>query len=80
MRVSYLYQSKAPSVQNVTISFPMPAVEVDDGPLGSFLFAREQKGDLRNYMKFAVTVDRKPGGGAAARDRAARTARTSRRD
>jgi hypothetical protein len=60
VRVSYLYQSKAPAAQNVTISFPMPPVEVDSGPLSEFLFSAEEKGDLRNYMKFAVTVDGKP--------------------
>ena len=60
VRVSYVYQSKAPATQNVTISFPMPEAEVDDSPLGSFLFDTRQQGDLRNYMKFAVTVDGKP--------------------
>ena len=60
VRVSYVYQSKAAATQNVTISFPMPEVEIDDSPLGSFLFDAQQNGDLRNYMKFAVTVDGKP--------------------
>jgi hypothetical protein len=60
VRVSYVYQSKAPAAQNVTISFPMPEVEIDDSPLGGFLFDPRQKGDLRNYMQFAVTVDGKP--------------------
>ena len=59
------------SPQNVTISFPMPEVEIDDSPLGGLLFGTQQKGDLRNYMKFAVTVDGKPGRAAAARGRAA---------
>jgi hypothetical protein len=58
VRVSYVYQSKAP--QNATISFPMPEVEIDDSPLGGFLFDPQQKGDLRNYVKFAVTVDGMP--------------------
>ena len=34
-------------------------VEIDDSPLGSFLFGTQQKGDLRNYMRFTVTVDGK---------------------
>ena len=60
VRVGYVYQSKAAATQNATISFPLPEVEIDDSPLGSFLFATQQSGDLRNYMKFAVTVDGKP--------------------
>ena len=60
VRVGYVYVSRAPATQNVTVSFPMPAVEVDGGPLSDYLFGGEQKGDLRNYMKFAVSVNGKP--------------------
>jgi hypothetical protein len=58
--VGYVYQSKSPAAQKVTISFPMPVVELDDGPLSEYLFGSETKDDLRNYMKFAVNVDGRP--------------------
>jgi hypothetical protein len=62
VRVSYVYVSTAATTQNVTISFPMPIVEMDGGPLSESLFGGEQKGDLRNYMRFAVAVNGKPAG------------------
>jgi Domain of unknown function (DUF4424) len=62
VRVGYVYVSTAVNTQNVTVSFPMPIVELDGGPLSEYLFGGEQKGDLRNYMKFAVTVNGRPVG------------------
>ena len=60
IRVSYIYQSKAPKAQNVTISFPMPEVPLDDGPDTEDAFMNDKIPDARNYMNFKVTVDRKP--------------------
>jgi hypothetical protein len=59
VRVSYVYRSKAAVTQNVTISFPMPEVPVDDSP-DSIIFNDDTIADARNYMKFAVKVDGKP--------------------
>jgi hypothetical protein len=61
IRVSYVYQSKAPKTQNVTISFPMPAVPLDDGPDTEDAFLNDKIPDARNYMNFKVSVDGKPG-------------------
>jgi hypothetical protein len=60
IRVSYIYQSKAPKSQNVTISFPMPEVPLDDGPDTEDAFMNDKIPDARNYMNFKVTVDGKP--------------------
>src|SRR5262249_44137246 len=60
IRVSYIYQSKAPKAQNVTISFPMPEVPLDDGPDTEDAFMNDKIPDKRNYMNFKVTVDGKP--------------------
>ena len=60
IRVSYIYQSKAPNTQNVTISFPMPEVPLDDGPDTEDAFMNDKIPDTRNYMNFKVTVDGKP--------------------
>jgi hypothetical protein len=60
IRVSYIYQSKAPKAQNVTISFPMPEVPLDDGPDTEDAFMNDKIPDVRNYMNFKVTVDGKP--------------------
>jgi hypothetical protein len=60
IRVSYIYQSKAPKSQNVTISFPMPEVPLDDGPDTEDAFMNDKISDTRNYMNFKVTVDGKP--------------------
>jgi hypothetical protein len=55
-RVSYIYQSKAAAAQDVTISFPMPEVPVDDSP-DSIVFNDDKIADVRNYMNFKVRVD-----------------------
>jgi hypothetical protein len=60
IRVSYVYQSKAPRTQNVTISFPMPEVPIDDGPDTEDAFMNDKIPDARNYMNFKVSVDGKP--------------------
>jgi len=60
IRVSYIYQSKAPKAQNVTISFPMPEVPLDDGPDTEDAFMNDKIPDARNYMNFKVAVDGKP--------------------
>jgi hypothetical protein len=56
IRVSYIYQSKAAAAQDVTISFPMPEVPVDDSP-DSIVFNDDKIADVRNYMNFKVRVD-----------------------
>lgn len=60
IRVSYVYRSKAPKTQNVTISFPMPEVPLDDGPDTEDAFMNDKIPDKRNYMNFSVTVDGRP--------------------
>ncbi len=60
IRVSYIYQSKAKKDQNVTISFPMPEVPLDDGPDTEDAFMNDKIPDARNYMNFKVAVDGKP--------------------
>lgn len=60
VRVAYVYDSSATRAQDVDIAFPMPAVEIGDSPEGTYLFDPEKAGDLRNYMRFAVTVDGAP--------------------
>ncbi len=59
VRVSYVYRSKAPTAQAVTMTFPMPEVPVDDSP-DSIIFNDDKISDVRNYMNFAVKVDGKP--------------------
>ncbi len=60
VRVSYIYHSKAPATQNVTISFPMPEVPLDDGPDTEDAFMNDKVPDPKNYMNFVVRVDGKP--------------------
>jgi hypothetical protein len=60
IRVSYIYQSKASKTQNVTISFPMPEVPLDDGPDTEDAFMNDKIPDARNYMNFKVLVEGKP--------------------
>ena len=55
-----MYHSKAAKTQNVTISFPMPEVPLDDGPDTEDLFMNDKIPDIRNYMNFAVKVDGQP--------------------
>lgn len=57
VRVSYVYNSIAKAPQNVTISFPMPEVPLDDGPDTEDAFMNDQIPDKRNYMNFKVRVD-----------------------
>ena len=57
IRVSYVYQSKSPKTQNVTISFPMPDIPLDDGPDTEDAFMNDKIPDARNYMNFKVSVD-----------------------
>lgn len=59
VRVAYVYRSKAPTAQNVTMAFPMPEVPIDDSP-DSIIFNDDNIQDARNYMNFAVKVDGKP--------------------
>lgn len=60
IRVSYVYQSKAPAAQTVTISFPMPEVPLDDGGDATDVFFNDNIPDTRNYMNFAVQSDGRP--------------------
>ena len=60
VRVSYVYHAKAAATQNVTISFPMPEVPLDDGPDTEDAFMNEKIPDGRNYMNFAVKVEGQP--------------------
>jgi hypothetical protein len=57
VRVSYRYHSKARAAQDVTISFPMPDVPLDDGPDADDLFYNDKIPDGRNYMNVTVKVD-----------------------
>ena len=71
VRVNYVYQSKAPATQNVTISFPMPEVEVDDGPLEQFPVRHGTEGRPAQLHEVRRDGRRQAGRAAAARGRAA---------
>ena len=59
IRVTYVYQSVAETVQNATVTFPMPPVPVEGG--ADFLGGGEiNEADPRNYMHFSVKADGRP--------------------
>jgi hypothetical protein len=57
--VGYLYKSVDDKTQNVTIIFPMPSVDVDDGP-GSIVEILPEGSPPENYMAFTASVGGKP--------------------
>jgi hypothetical protein len=57
--VGYLYKSVDDKIQQVTIVFPMPSVDVDDGP-GSIAEILPEGSPPENYMAFAASIDGKP--------------------
>ncbi len=57
IRVSYIYNSIAKTPQNLTISFPMPEIPLDDGPDTEDALMNDRIADKRNYMNFKVRVD-----------------------
>ena len=59
IRVGYVYNSIAKAPQNVLISFPMPAIPLDDGPDTEDALMNEKIADKRNYMNFKVRADGK---------------------
>jgi hypothetical protein len=57
--VGYLYKSVSDRTQKVTIIFPMPSIDVDDGP-GSIAELLPEGSPPENYMAFTASVDGKP--------------------
>jgi hypothetical protein len=57
--VGYRYKSADDKTQKVTIVFPMPSVDVDDGP-GSIVEILPEGSPPENYMAFTASIDGKP--------------------